>query len=147
MLITNKSRYATLAMFDLALLAELNPMNIADIAQRHGISVSYLEQMFAKLRGHNLVISIRGPGGGYRLARKPGDITLAEVLHLFDREESGEKHGSKAEPADTHLMWDLLDEKMHGFLKTLTLADLTPATKLGKKSHSPSQARDLVSIV
>ena len=146
MLITNKSRYATLAMFDLALRAEHDPVNIADIAQRHGISVSYLEQIFAKLRGHNLITSMRGPGGGYRLARQPDTITLTEILHLFDREESMEKHGSKTGPTDTGQMWEQLDKKMRVFLGALTLADLAPTATPGQKSRSSGHARDLAPI-
>ena len=80
MKLTTKGRYAVTAMLDLALHAQENPVPLADISQRQGISLSYLEQLFAKLRKKGLVDSARGPGGGYRLSRAAGEIPVAEVI-------------------------------------------------------------------
>jgi len=80
MRLTTKGRYAVTALLDLAIHADQGPVNLADISRRQGISLSYLEQLFAKLRRSELVCSIRGPGGGYRLGRKPQNIRIAQII-------------------------------------------------------------------
>ena len=80
MRLTTKGRYAVTAMLDLALHADTGPVSLADISERQGISISYLEQLFAKLRRRQLVTSVRGPGGGYRLSRPGGQIYVAAVI-------------------------------------------------------------------
>ena len=84
MRLTSKGRYAVTAMLDVALFAAKGPIPLADISERQGISLSYLEQLFARLRKHGLVDSVRGPGGGYRLGREPGDISVGSVIHAVD---------------------------------------------------------------
>ena len=84
MRLTTKGRYAVTAMLDLAINAEHTPVPLADISERQDISLSYLEQLFAKLRRYELVQSIRGPGGGYQLARAMQDIAIAEVIDAVD---------------------------------------------------------------
>ena len=85
MRLTTKGRYAVTAMLDLALHARQDPVSLADISERQSISVSYLEQLFAKLRRGGLVSSVRGPGGGYQLAREGGTIFIAEIIEKRDR--------------------------------------------------------------
>lgn len=80
MRLTTKGRYAVTAMLDLALHAQQGPVSLADISERQGISLSYLEQLFAKLRRGNLVTSVRGPGGGYQLSRHMSGIHVAQVI-------------------------------------------------------------------
>ncbi|TPW14267.1 MAG: Rrf2 family transcriptional regulator iron-sulfur cluster assembly transcription factor, partial [Halothiobacillaceae bacterium] len=84
MRLTTKGRYAVTAMFDLALHAKQSPVPLADISQRQGISLSYLEQLFARLRKEGLVDSARGPGGGYRLSRDAHKIAVADVITAID---------------------------------------------------------------
>ena len=84
MRLTTKGRYAVTAMLDLALHAAVGPVSLADISERQGISISYLEQLFAKLRRNGLVRSVRGPGGGYQLSRDSDDIDVAAVIAAVD---------------------------------------------------------------
>ncbi|MCG8313896.1 MAG: Rrf2 family transcriptional regulator, partial [Pseudomonadales bacterium] len=84
MRLTTKGRYAVTALLDLALHARTGPVSLADISERQEISISYLEQLFAKLRKNGLVKSVRGPGGGYRLSREAGDIFVAQVIDAVD---------------------------------------------------------------
>ena len=80
MRLTTKGRFAVTAMIDIGLRQRLGPVNLAAISQRQQISLSYLEQLFGKLRKHNLVVSVRGPGGGYHLARHSADISVADIV-------------------------------------------------------------------
>ena len=88
MRLTTKGRYAVTAMLDLALHATENPITLADISQRQGISLSYLEQLFSRMRKQELVASARGPGGGYRLSRDANDINIAQVIAAVDEKVS-----------------------------------------------------------
>ena len=83
MRLTTKGRYAVTAMLDLAIRAQEKPVNLADISERQGISLSYLEQLFAKLRRDELVVSVRGPGGGYQLSRSSEEIFVAQIIDNF----------------------------------------------------------------
>lgn len=129
MRLTTKGRYAVTAILDLALHCEQKPVSLGDISRRQGISLSYLEQLFAKLRRQKLVNSVRGPGGGYLLAKPTADISVAEVVDAVNEsldatrcEGRGDcQHG---EVCLTHHLWEDLSAQIHGFLNNISLADL-----------------------
>ena len=129
MKLTTKGRYAVTAMLDLALHYDSGAVTLAEIAHRQGISLSYLEQLFAKLRRGGLVDSVRGPGGGYNLALPPSKITVAEIIVAINEEIDatsckGEKNCQHDEPCLTHQLWEDLSVRIHEFLQGITLADL-----------------------
>ncbi len=129
MKLTTKGRYAVTAMLDLALHFEQGAVTLSDIAKRQGISLSYLEQLFAKLRRNGLVDSIRGPGGGYNLARDPSQVSVAEIVlaineNIDARRCGGEQNCAQDERCLTHQLWEDLSERIHTFLSGITLADL-----------------------
>ncbi len=129
MRLTTKGRYAVTAVLDLALHHGEGPIALADIAQRQGISLSYLEQLFAKLRKRGLVLSVRGPGGGYNLAREAGSIFIAEVITAVDEHvdttRCGGAHNCQAEgPCLTHDLWMDLSDRIYGYLNNISLRDL-----------------------
>lgn len=129
MRLTTKGRYAVTAMLDLALHSQQGPVSLADISHRQGISLSYLEQLFAKLRRQKLVSSVRGPGGGYRLAEALEAISVAQVVDAVSEsldatrcEGKGDcQHG---EVCLTHHLWEDLSAQIHRFLSDISLADL-----------------------
>ncbi len=129
MRLTTKGRYAVTAMLDLALHADRGPVSLSDISARQGISLSYLEQLFAKLRRHKLVSSIRGPGGGYQLSRGADDVHIAEVVDAvsesLDTTRCGNKGDcQKGEKCLTHHLWSDLSDQIHQFLSDISLGDL-----------------------
>lgn len=129
MRLTTKGRYAVTAVLDLAIHQGKGPIALADIAQRQGISLSYLEQLFAKLRKRGLVISVRGPGGGYNLARDATSIYIAEVITAVDENvdttRCGGAHNCKGDgPCLTHDLWMDLSDRIYGYLNNISLHDL-----------------------
>ena len=129
MRLTTKGRYAVTAMLDLALHANEGPISLADISGRQNISLSYLEQLFAKLRRQELVSSVRGPGGGYRLSREKTDICVAEIIDAVNEpvDATGCGGSSDCQQGDvclTHHLWDDLSKQIHGFLSDISLATL-----------------------
>jgi len=129
MKLTTKGRYAVTAMLDLALHYEREPINLADISGRQAISLSYLEQLFSRLRKQGLVESARGPGGGYMLARPSTQITIADVIHAVDESVDATKCGGQKnchgeDPCLTHDLWEDLSRQISSFLSGITLADL-----------------------
>ena len=129
MRLTTKGRYAVTAMLDLALHADRGPVSLADISDRQGISLSYLEQLFARLRRFELVKSVRGPGGGYQLMKTAAAISVAQVVDAVDEsldatrcEGKGDCH--QGEVCLTHHLWQDLSEQIHIFLSGISLADL-----------------------
>ncbi len=129
MKLTTKGRYAVTAMLDLALHYEREPINLADISGRQGISLSYLEQLFSRLRKQGLVESARGPGGGYMLARPSTQITIADVIQAVDESVDATKCGGQKnchgeDRCLTHDLWEDLSRQISGFLSGITLADL-----------------------
>lgn len=129
MRLTTKGRYAVTAMLDLALHARHEPVSLADISERQSISVSYLEQLFAKLRKSELVSSVRGPGGGYQLAREGGNIFIAEIIDAVDESLDATRCGGKGDCQQgmtclTHELWSDLSQQLHGFLAGISLQDL-----------------------
>lgn len=129
MKLTTKGRYAVTAMLDLALHAQEAPVPLADISQRQGISLSYLEQLFAKLRRQGLVSSARGPGGGYRLSRDSKEIAISEVINAINEHVDARRCGGLAncqddEPCLTHELWTDLSQQIQDFLTNISLGDL-----------------------
>ena len=129
MRLTTKGRFAVTAMVDLALRQNRGPVTLAAISERQHISLSYLEQLFGKLRRASLVSSVRGPGGGYNLAQPAQGITVADIVSAVDEPLDATQCGGKENCHDekrcmTHDLWATLNEKMHEYLSSVTLADL-----------------------
>ncbi|MBE0487610.1 MAG: Fe-S cluster assembly transcriptional regulator IscR [Halomonas sp.] len=129
MRLTTKGRYAVTAMLDLAMHGQSGPICLADISKRQEISLSYLEQLFARLRRAELVESVRGPGGGYLLARAPETISVARVIDAVDESVDATRCGglSDCQQGDTcltHHLWCELSKQIHGFLEGITLGQL-----------------------
>ncbi len=129
MRLTTKGRFAVTAMVDLALRGTDGPVALAGISERQKISLSYLEQLFGKLRRHRLVDSVRGPGGGYCIARPLDQVTVADIIRAVDepldatqcggRENCHEEHRCM-----THDLWAALNSKMYEYLSSVSLQDL-----------------------
>lgn len=129
MRLTTKGRFAVTAMVDLALRQNRGPVTLAAISERQHISLSYLEQLFGKLRRASLVSSTRGPGGGYNLAQAANQVTVADIVSAVDEPLDATQCGGKENCHDdkrcmTHDLWATLNEKMHEYLSSVTLADL-----------------------
>ncbi|SFR38252.1 transcriptional regulator, BadM/Rrf2 family [Marinobacter gudaonensis] len=129
MKLTTKGRYAVTAMLDLALHGDQGPVSLADISARQEISLSYLEQLFSRLRRQKLVTSIRGPGGGYRLSRPATDVYIAEVVDAVSESLDTTRCGNKGdcqngEKCLTHHLWSDLSDQIHQFLSEISLGDL-----------------------
>jgi Rrf2 family iron-sulfur cluster assembly transcriptional regulator len=129
MKLTTKGRFAVTAMLDLALRHDHGPVTLAGIGARQSISLSYLEQLFGKLRRHALVQSVRGPGGGYRLARPTENVSVADIILAVDEPLDARQCGGMENCRDesrcmTHNLWVGLNEKLHEYLHSVTLQDL-----------------------
>lgn len=129
MRLTTKGRYAVTAMLDLALHEGRGPISLADISSRQKISLSYLEQLFAKLRRNELVKSVRGPGGGYELSRTKDAIYVAQVIDAVNESVDATGCNNKSDCSDgeaclTHHLWCDLSDQIHHFLSGISLADL-----------------------
>jgi len=160
MRLTTKGRYAVTAMLDLALHSSQGPISLADISGRQDISLSYLEQLFAKLRKRKLVQSVRGPGGGYQLTREGDQISVAEVVDAVNesvdttlcRGESDCQHGHECL---THHLWTDLSQQIHDFLNEISLGDLVRRNEVRvvakrqvaeTQKLNPKQSIDLIDI-
>ncbi len=130
MRLTTKGRFAVTAMIDLGLRQNNGPVTLAAISQRQQISLSYLEQLFGKLRRHELVESTRGPGGGYTLGRKASEITVADIIVSVDEPMDATHCGGKenclgeSSRCMTHELWTSLNSRMVEFLDSVTLQKL-----------------------
>lgn len=129
MRLSAKGKYAVTAMLDLALHSGKGPVTLADISQDQGISLSYLEQLFAALRGKQLVRGVRGPGGGYYLGKSPDEISIANIICAVDEWVEFTRCGGRKNCRDgnrclTHDLWDQLSNEIFGFLDDISLADL-----------------------
>jgi len=128
MKLSTKARHAITAMMDLAINDNYKPVTLADISQCQGISLSYLEQLFAKLRKSGLVVGVRGPGGGYRLSRSPNEISIAQVISSIDENvQPQQEHSELAIQFDdrciTHQIWDELSTKIYNYLDGVSLGE------------------------
>ncbi|MEQ9106874.1 MAG: Fe-S cluster assembly transcriptional regulator IscR [Limnobacter sp.] len=126
MRLTTKGRFAVTAMIDLALQQDTGPVSLAGISQRQNISLSYLEQLFSKLRRHELVESVRGPGGGYHIARALKEVSVADVILAVDEPLDATQCGGKENctdegPCMTHDLWSSLNTKMLEYLGSVSL--------------------------
>jgi Rrf2 family iron-sulfur cluster assembly transcriptional regulator len=129
MRLTTKGRFAVTAMVDLAMRQTRGPVTLAAISERQHISLSYLEQLFGKLRRRRLVSSVRGPGGGYNLAQPAAKVTVADIVIAVDEPLDATQCGGKENCKDeqrcmTHDLWATLNTKMHEYLSSVSLADL-----------------------
>ncbi len=129
MKLTTKGRFAVTAMLDLALNGAAGPVTLAGISERQKISLSYLEQLFGKLRRRALVESVRGPGGGYNLARPAERMTVAEIMQAVEEQIDSTQCGGRENCHDntrcmTHDLWEELNATVYGFLAGVTLAQL-----------------------
>lgn len=129
MRLTTKGRYAVTAMLDLALHCSTGPVSLSDISVRQGISLSYLEQLFSKLRRHNLVSSIRGPGGGYVMGALGRDVAIASIIDAVDESIDSTRCQDKGDCQQgqkclTHHLWSDLSDQVHSFLSGITLSQL-----------------------
>ena len=139
MRLTTKGRFAVTAMVDLAMRHESAPVTLADISQRQKISLSYLEQLFGKLRRRKLVDSVRGPGGGYRLARDMAAVSVVDVILAVDEPIDATQCGGKENCKDerrcmTHDLWATLNDKMYEYLDSVKLSDLVAQQATRKES-------------
>jgi len=135
MKLSTKGRYAVTAMMDLVLHQQNGPVTLAEISRCQNISLSYLEQLFARLRRAGLVRGVRGPGGGYRLARQPMGISVAEVIEAVDENLDatrcrGKQNCDNGQACLTHNLWSELSEQIRGFLSGISLADLASRPEL-----------------
>jgi Rrf2 family iron-sulfur cluster assembly transcriptional regulator len=133
--LTSKGRYAVTAVLDLAFHSRTGPVTLSQVSQRQDISLSYLEQLFTRLRKQKLVRSTRGPGGGYSLNRPPAEIAVAEVIAAVNEAVdttrcSGESNCHGGEQCLTHELWDDLSQQIYLFLKDISLQDLMEETSI-----------------
>ena len=137
MKLTTKGRYAVMAMADLAANQSLKPVSLSDIALRQNISLSYLEQLFSKLKNQKLIKSIRGPAGGYILEKNPRHITISNIIYAVDeqvktlkcKKESKKGCHGKTVKCITHNLWDDLEKHINEFFDNVSLNDLVHQKK------------------
>jgi Rrf2 family iron-sulfur cluster assembly transcriptional regulator len=146
MRLTTKGRYAVTAMLDLAIHTHEGPISLAGISKRQGISLSYLEQLFSKLRKQDLVSSVRGPGGGYRLSREPSTIFIAEIVDAVNESIDATSCGgagncNHGEVCLTHHLWAELSTQIHQFLSNISLESLIDKHQ---ESEQQSESDDVV---
>jgi len=147
MRLTAKGRYAVTAMLDLAVHHNEGPISLADISDRQGISLSYLEQLFAKLRRNELVKSVRGPGGGYQLSRDAAFIFVAQIVDSVDEKVDVTRFGRRAnchhgEICLTHELWSDLSSQIHQFLSDIDLASIITKHEMRERAARQYVRRD-----
>ena len=150
MRLTTKGRFAVTAMIDLALHHGSGPVTLAEISGRQKISLSYLEQLFGKLRRHQLVDSVRGPGGGYCLAKDMGQVTVAEIILAVDEPIDATQCGGKENCRDdekclTHDLWAALNDRIFDYLGAVNLRQLVDSQKAKEAAQKSgvSQVHDM----
>ena len=139
MRLTTKGRFAVMAMVDLALHGGKGPVTLASISERQKISLSYLEQLFGKLRKHDIVESVRGPGGGYYLGRQGAKISVADIIVAVDEPLDATKCGGKGNCQEeqqclTHDLWMGLNETIYNYLAAVNLQHLVESQKSAKSN-------------
>jgi Rrf2 family iron-sulfur cluster assembly transcriptional regulator len=141
MKLTTRGRYAVMAMADLALFEDREPVNLTDISLRQNISLAYLEQIFIKLKKNNLVRSVRGAKGGYKLEHSPEEIKISNIIAAVDEEvkmlnckkESKKGCNNKSTKCITHNLWDQLDQHINDFFEKVKLQDLVKKNQILNK--------------
>lgn len=151
MKLTSKGRYAVTAVLDIALNAENGPVTLADISQRQRISLSYLEQLFAKLRRQGVVKSVRGPGGGYQLGLSANEISIGMVIaavneHINVTRCAGKENCHEGGECLTHSLWEELSQRIEDFLNEITLAELVNKHHHKQKHQSHQDFQNLLLI-
>lgn len=151
MRLTTKGRYAVTAMLDLAYHGEKRPVTLTDIAKRQEISLSYLEQLFARLRRSGMVEGVRGPGGGYQLSRGTHEITIAEIISAVDETIDSTRCGGKAncqnsQPCLTHDLWMGLSEQIRLHLAGISLQDVLQRKSVRMVAERQDQLASGVSV-
>lgn len=146
MRLTTKGRFAVTAMVDLAMRHGSGPVTLAEISSRQKISLSYLEQLFGKLRRHQLVESVRGPGGGYCLARNMAEISVADIIVAVDEPIDATQCGGKENCRDdqkciTHDLWATLNDRIFDYLEAVSLRKLVDDQKT--KEVGVTQVHDM----
>ncbi len=146
MRLTTKGRYAVTAMLDLAIHTGSGPITLSDISKRQEISLSYLEQLFSKLRRNELVNSVRGPGGGYLLSRDSAEIFVAQIVDAVNETVDatgcgGNSDCQQGETCLTHHLWCDLSEQIHGFLSEISLASLVERREV-QDVHASQEQRE-----
>ncbi|HSN39099.1 MAG TPA: Fe-S cluster assembly transcriptional regulator IscR [Burkholderiales bacterium] len=149
MRLTTKGRFAVTAMVDLAMRHGNGPVTLAEISSRQKISLSYLEQLFGKLRRHQLVESVRGPGGGYCLARNMAEVSVADIIVAVDEPIDATQCGGKENCRDdqkciTHDLWATLNERIFDYLGSVNLRQLVDNQKA--KEAGVAQVHDMRSM-
>jgi len=142
MRLTTKGRFAVAAMVDLAMRGSRGPVTLAAISERQNISLSYLEQLFGKLRRNEIVESVRGPGGGYYLARHANKINIAEIIQAVDEPMdatncAGRGDCFSGQPCVTHDLWMGLNEKIFDYLESVNLQQLVDGYNKRNNGASP----------
>ena len=146
MRLTTKGRFAVTAMIDLAMQDGTGPVTLAEISERQKISLSYLEQLFAKLRRRELVESVRGPGGGYRLAKEMSQVSVADIILAVDEPIDATQCGGKENCHDdhkciTHDLWSKLNDHILDYLRGVTLKQMVDGQKA--KGSGVAQVHDM----
>lgn len=146
MRLTTKGRYAVTAMIDLAMNQAVGPVSLKSISDNQGISLSYLEQLFAKMKRQELVVGARGPGGGYMLARDINSISIADIILAVDEplditECEGEQNCHNGKRCLAHDLWSDLSDQLHLFLSGIQLGELMERSQLDKRRREPALAR------
>lgn len=144
MRLSTKGRYAVTAMLDLALNGKNGPVTLAEISENQGISLSYLEQLFAALRSKDLVRGVRGPGGGYYLGKSSDEISIANIICAVDEwveftRCGGRQNCSGGARCLTHTLWDDLSSEIFNFLANITLGDLVKRNLVKREEEEESQ--------
>ena len=155
MKLTSKGRYAVTAMLDVALHSRKGPVSLADISERQEISLSYLEQLFARLRKEKLVSSVRGPGGGYKLGRAANDIAIGEVIRAVDESVDatrcqGQSDCQGGERCLTHTLWQDLSDRISQFLNGISIGELMTKNEVKEvagRQDVTKAAKNLVSDI
>ena len=145
MRLTTKGRFAVTAMIDLGMRHQRGPITLAGISERQRISLSYLEQLFGRLRRHGIVDSVRGPGGGYTLARSLDEISVAAIIRAVDEPIDATQCGGQGNCRDdrecmTHDLWTTLNTRIYDYLESVMLSDLV-GKQLEKQALEVSSPR------
>ena len=151
MRLTTKGRYAVTAMLDIALHRQSGPVSVTDIAQRQGISPSYLEQLFGRLKRAGLLESLRGPGGGYRLGSAAESISISEIIAAVGEGVDATRCRGAADCQAgaiclTHDLWNDLSLEIDGFLKRVTLASLVQRREVQSIAHRQDRCAEEVAL-
>jgi len=147
MKLTTKGRYAVTAILDLALHEDRGPTNLAHISSRQGISLSYLEQLFSKMRRQDIVKSVRGPGGGYQLSKQKHEISIADIVDSVSESIDATKcqgNGGCQQGGTclTHHLWLDLSNEIHSFLSSITIEDLVSRKEIIQVSAKQDRSEE-----